>query len=159
MDVGAEDPNRWDAGDTTILQLHVDDEPVFVPAARLTGFISTARQFTVRCLRPVRWAWLTPLLTLVLCGSWFATGLAPFDSPQQQVRTGDMERAVRSELSDQLLGDVRVNRVRCVRQTESNARCVAELFDKGGDGPIVQGVIVSIDDDTSEYVWQPGPAH
>jgi hypothetical protein len=132
--------DRWDAADTTILQLRVDDEPAFRK-------------------RQVRWAWLTPLLMLVVCGSWLAIGLPPFDSSQQRVRTGDIARTVRSGLSHQLLGDVRVSRVRCVRRSESNARCVAELFDKGGDGPIIQRVTVSIDDDTGEYLWRPGPAH
>jgi hypothetical protein len=158
MDAGAEDASRRHVGDATILQLHVDDEPAFRLPARLTGYTSAASQLTVRCWKLVRWAWLTPLLVLVVCGLWFTIGSTPFDYSEQGVRTGDIERTVGFELSGQLLGDLRVNRVRCMRQSKTNARCVAELFDKGGDGPIIQRVTVSIEQDTGDYFWQPGPA-
>src|SRR5918992_4057729 len=157
MIAAPKDAGRSDAGDATILQLQVDDEPAFVPARWLTRYTPAVRRVAVRCRRMVRWAWLTPLLILVVCGLWLTNEVRPLDSSGQGVRTGDIERTVASELSGQLLGDVRVNAVRCIHRSETNARCIAELFDKSGDGPIIQGVAVSIEQDTGDYFWQSGP--
>jgi hypothetical protein len=136
MDAGAED--------ATIVELHVDDERAFVPAARL-GTVS--------------WGWLTALCMLVAGALWLAIGSGPFDSARHGVEMGDIERSIGSDLTGQLLGDLRVESVRCVRRSQTDARCVAELFDKSGDGPITQGVTVSIDHDTGDYFWQAGAAH
>src|SRR5829696_4045990 len=122
MDAGAEDANRRDVGDATVLQLHVDDDPAFMSPTRLTDYTSAATQLAVRSWRLIRWAWLTPLLILVVCGLWLTVGVTPLDYSEQGVRTGDIERTVGSELSGQLLGDLRVNRVRCIRQSGTNAR-------------------------------------
>jgi hypothetical protein len=159
MDAGAEDANRRDVRGATILELHVDDEPAFVTPARLTAYTPAARQVAVCYRRPVRWIWLTTLPMLVVCALWFTVELEPLDSSQQRVDIGDIERTVRSALTGQLLGDLRVNSVRCVRPNPRDAHCVAELFDKSGDGPIIQGVTVSIEQETGEYFWQTGPAY
>ena len=68
MDAGAKHADRRDAGDATILRLDVDDEPAFGPAGWLTRHTPAARRVAVRCRGLVRWAWLTPLLILVVCG-------------------------------------------------------------------------------------------
>jgi hypothetical protein len=43
MDAGVEDANRRNVADAKILELYLDDEPRFVPAARLAGYTSVAR--------------------------------------------------------------------------------------------------------------------
>jgi hypothetical protein len=158
MDAGADDADRRTVPDATVLELHVDDEPAFVQAARLPRLASVARQIRLRHRRLVTWGWFTTLLMLVACALWSTIGFATLDSSQRGVKIGDIERTVGSDLSGQLLGDLRVHSVRCVRQTQTDARCVAEVFDKSGDGPISQGVAVSIEQHTGEYSWQAGPA-
>ena len=148
MDAGAADADPSNVRDAAILELCVDDEPAFAPAARLTAG---------RYRRPVRWGRLTTLLLLVVCAAWLTIALAPLDSSQPGVRLRDIERSVGFDLSGQLLGDLRVNSVRCVRHTETDARRVAELFDKSGDGPTIQRVTVRLERDTGEYFWQAGP--
>jgi hypothetical protein len=122
-----------------------------------TRCASAARLITGRSL--ARWGWLPPLLILVACALWFTVGSAQIDSSRHGVKMSDIERTVGSDLTGQLLGDLRVDSVRCVRQTETDARCVAQLFDKSGDGPVAQSVAVSIDQDTGDYFLNAGPAY
>jgi hypothetical protein len=157
MDIGAEHANRRRVPDATILELDVDEQSAFVPTARLTRYASAVRLITVRGL--ARWGWLPALLILVACALWFTVGSAQLDSSRHGVKMGDIERTVGSDLTGQLLGDLRVDSVRCVRQTETDARCVAQLFDKSGDGPVAQSVTVSIDQDTGDYLLNAGPAY
>jgi hypothetical protein len=182
MDAGAEDATRRNDPDVTILQLSVDDELRLVSAARLTRHLAAAKQVTVRSCPLVKWGWIATLLIapvgavigvvlltrnkirhgvamLVVCALWFTIGWALLGSAQHGVKMGDIERSIGSDLSGELLGDPRVDSVRCVRETESDAQCVAELFDKSGVGPIMQGVSVSIEQDTGKYVWRAGPAY
>jgi hypothetical protein len=159
MDTGAEHASRRKVREATIVELYVDEQPAFVPTARLTGYASAARLVMVRYRSLVRWVWLTPLLILVVWALWFTVGSAKLDSAQYGVEMGDIERTVGSDLSGQLLGDLRVDSVRCVRRTRTDARCVAQLFDKSGDGPITQSVTVSIEQDSGDYFLNAGPAY
>jgi hypothetical protein len=157
MDAGGEHADRRRVPDATILELYVDDQPAFAPTARLTGNASAAGLVTVRNL--LKWGWLAPLLILVAWALWFTVGSAQLDSSQHDVKMRDIERSVGSDLSGQLLGYLRVDSVRCLRRTQTDARCVARLFDKSGDGPYSQSVTVSIDRGTGDYFLNAGPAY
>jgi hypothetical protein len=139
MEAGAEDANRRIVRDVTIIELYVDDEPLVVPAARSSRKVPAAKHVAVGML--------------LVCVLWLATAWALLDSARHGVEMGDIERSVGSDLSAQLLGDVRVASVRCVRRTQADARCVAELFDKSGVGPILQRVTVRIQQNTGDYFW------
>jgi hypothetical protein len=109
--------------DARIVELHVDDEPR-----------RRARRLTLAAVGlAAGWALLTP--------------------SQPEVDLTDVERRIKSDLSGELLGDVRVAGVSCATGHDARPRCLAELYDKSGAGPIMQRVAVSIDQDTGEYAW------
>ena len=130
------------ARDATILELHVDEEPVFGATGRLTGRRRTFSRHKVRLG-----------VGVAVCALGFTAGRALLDAPPS-VRMGDIERSIRSDLSGGLLGDGRVDRVRCVRETDSGARCLADVYDRSGVGPVTQRVTVRIDPETGAYVWR-----
>src|SRR5215207_3022515 len=148
MAAGGGDAKRGHVPDATIVELYLDEEPLVITAR--------AKRAHGRSRTLVTWGWIA---TLLIAPVGAVIGFALVSSVHGGVEMRDIERGIRADLSGQFLGDARVSGVRCVRHTQTGARCVAELFDKSGDGPIMQAVTVSIDQDSGDYFWHAGAAN
>jgi hypothetical protein len=169
MDAG----DRGNLLDVTVLRLHVDSEGPSGPASGR----SRHDDVTVRRASLIRWGWITTLLvppggalvgvallirhrighgaSMLVVGTLLSVALwALLHQDPARLSVADVERSVRSRLAGELLGRLRVETVSCALETDSHARCVADLFDKSGVGPIRFEVLVSVDHDTGEYVWR-----
>jgi hypothetical protein len=122
------------------------------PHPRALGFRARANRFCTRlCSRP----WFLAFAAAVLIGHR-AVVLThdrepPRPAPVFNLTTEGIENRIEVEMRIQLRGEgPTVNDVRCVRDADTHARCVAEFL---GDDPAVD-IDVQIARDGQSYQWQ-----